>query len=261
MLARRLPGVLPPLDEHEALEVTRIHSVAGLLEPSHPLVASPPFRAPHHSASTAAIVGGGPRLRPGEASLAHRGVLLLDELAEFQRPALEALRQPLEDGVISVARAAGNVQFPARFQLVGTMNLCPCGARGDPNASCTCSAQRLARYRDKLSRALLDRFDLVVTVPRPRAVELQAGPSEASAVVRCRVLDARERLRQPPRRTTEADALLTRAVERLPLSGRGRARVARVAQTIAALAGADTVLPEHVAEAISYRSPADLVAP
>ncbi len=165
MLARRLPGILPPLEEEQALEVTRIHSVAGLVDPEHPLIGYPPFRAPHHSASTAAIVGGGPRLRPGEASLAHRGVLLLDELAEFQRPALEALRQPLEDGEILVARAAGSVRFPARFQLVGTMNLCPCGARGDPATQCTCSAPRLARYRDKLSRALLDRFDLVVTGP------------------------------------------------------------------------------------------------
>ena len=261
MLARRLPGILPPLREDEALEVTRIHSVAGLLDAAHPLVNEPPFRAPHHSASTAAIVGGGPRLRPGEASLAHHGVLLLDELAEFQRPALEALRQPLEDGVISVARAAGNVRFPARFQLIGTMNLCACGARGDPNLQCTCSAQRLARYRDKLSRALLDRFDLVVAMPRPRAIELAGGPGEASAPVRDRVCVARERLgRVAPPRDEAADAMLTRAVERLGLSGRGRARIARVARTIAALADDDAVRSEHMAEALSYRTPGQLTA-
>jgi magnesium chelatase family protein len=261
MLARRLPGILPPLEEEQALEVTRIHSVAGLVDPEHPLIGYPPFRAPHHSASTAAIVGGGPRLRPGEASLAHHGVLLLDELAEFQRPALEALRQPLEDGEISVARAAGTARFPARFQLVGTMNLCPCGARGDPGAQCSCSAQRLARYRDKLSRALLDRFDLVVTVPRPRATELAAAPSEDSGAVRARVCAARLlSAERRPRRTAEADVLLTRAVERLPLSGRGRAKVAGVAATIAALAVSESVLPEHVAEALAYRAPSELAA-
>jgi magnesium chelatase family protein len=261
MLARRLPGILPPLEEEQALEVTRIHSVAGLVDPDQPLIGYPPFRAPHHSASTAAIVGGGPRLRPGEASLAHRGVLLLDELAEFQRPALEALRQPLEDGELTVARAAGSVRFPARFQLLGTMNLCPCGARGDPGASCTCSAQRIERYRDKLSRALLDRFDLVVTVPRPRATDLQSDRGEGSDVVRARVVAARLRLAERlPARTDASDELLTRAVERLPLSGRGRAKVAAVARTIAALAAEDSVLPEHIAEALAYRAPADLAA-
>ncbi len=261
MLARRLPGILPPLDEQAALEVTRIHSVAGLLAPDQPLIEHPPFRAPHHSASTAAIVGGGPSIRPGEASLAHRGVLVLDELAEFARPALEALRQPLEDGFIAVARVAGRAVFPARFQLVATMNLCPCGARGDPAMACSCSAQRLAHYRDKLSRALLDRFDLVLTVPRARAFELTAPDGEPSAAVRERVLAARARLAAAPlRRVPEADTLLSNAVERLPLSGRGRARVARVARTIAALAGADAVLPEHVAEALAYRSPHELAA-
>jgi magnesium chelatase family protein len=261
MLARRLPGILPPLDGDAALEVTRIHSVAGVLPPEQPLVRTPPFRAPHHSASTAAIVGGGPGIRPGEASLAHRGVLLLDELAEFARPTLEALRQPLEDGVISIARAAGRAVFPARVQLVGTMNLCPCGARGDPGATCVCMAQRLAGYRAKLSRALLDRFDLVVAVPRPRAVELAAGPAEASSAVAVRVALAREALAiLPLRRTPDADALLSRAVDRLPLSGRGRARVARVARVIAALAGAERVEAEHLAEALAYRAPQELAA-
>jgi magnesium chelatase family protein len=261
MLARRLPGILPPLEEQAALEVTRIHSVAGLVDPDHPLIGYPPFRAPHHSSSTAAIVGGGPRLRPGEASLAHRGVLLLDELAEFQRPALEALRQPLEDGEILIARAAGSVRFPASFQLIGTMNLCPCGARGDPGANCSCPPQRIARYRDRLSRALLDRFDIVVTVPRPRATELQAGRGEPSVAVRERVVTARTRLCDaPPPRTPAADTMLTRAVDRLRLSGRGRAKVAGVAATIAALAGAEAVEPAHVAEALTYRAPDELAA-
>ncbi len=259
MLARRLPGILPPLDDAAALEVTRIHSVAGLLPPEQPLVRVPPFRAPHHSASTAAIVGGGPGIRPGEASLAHRGVLLLDELAEFARPTLEALRQPLEDGVVGIARAAGRAVFPARFQLVATMNLCPCGARGDAGASCTCTAQRLAAYRAKLSRALLDRFDLVVAMPRPRAVELAADASEGSAAVAERVARARALVAAAPlRRSPDADALLSRAVDRLPLSGRGRARVARVARTVAALASCEEVRAEHIAEALAYRSPQEL---
>jgi magnesium chelatase family protein len=262
MLARRLPGILPPLSADEALEVTRIHSVAGLVQAGRPLIVEPPFRAPHHSASTAAIVGGGPGPRPGEASLAHRGVLLLDELPEFVRPVLESLRQPLEDGVVSVARAAGQALFPARFQLVATMNLCPCGGRGDAGAECSCAPQRLAAFRAKLSRALLDRFDLVVAVPRPRGSELAAGPSESSDAVRARVVAARERLgKRPPRRSGAADELLTRAVERLPLSGRGRARVARVSRTIAALAGANEVGVEHVSEGLSYRAPAELSTP
>ncbi|HZD88040.1 MAG TPA: YifB family Mg chelatase-like AAA ATPase [Gaiellaceae bacterium] len=259
MLARRLPGILPPLAGDAALEVTRIHSVAGLVDREQPLVVRPPFRAPHHSASTAAIVGGGPGIRPGEASLAHHGVLLLDELAEFQRSALEALRQPLEDGCVAVARAAGRVLFPARFQLVATMNLCPCGGRGDPAAECSCSPQRLARYRDKLSRALLDRFDLVIALPRAPADELAGAAGEPSAIVRDRVVAGSRRLAaRPPRRDTEADELLRRAADRLHLSGRGYARVGRVAGTIAALADSDVVRPEHVAEALAYRSPQEL---
>jgi magnesium chelatase family protein len=259
MLARRLPGILPALDPAAALEATRIHSIAGLLPSGGGLLQTPPFRAPHHTASTAAVVGGGAAPRPGEATLAHHGVLLLDELPEFPRAVLEGLRQPLEDGTIAIARVGGRALFPARFQLVGTMNLCPCGGRGDAAVECTCSPKQLDRYRDKLSRALLDRFDLVVTLPRPRASELAAPPAEASADVQQRVVAARRILGgAPPTASREAQALLSRAVERLPLSGRGRARVARVAQTIAALASAPEAGPEHVAEALSYRSPAEL---
>jgi magnesium chelatase family protein len=259
MLARRLPGLLPPLTERESLVVTRIHSVARLLAPEHPLVEWPPVRAPHHSASSAALVGGGSPPRPGEATIAHHGVLLLDELPEFSRPALEALRQPLEDGVVTISRAEARATYPARFQLAATMNLCPCGGRGDPAAECACTAQRLAAFRDKLSRALLDRIDLVLLVPRARGEELAAEQGEASATVRERVTAAAAALRRcPPPLGREAEALLTRAVERLPLSGRGRARVVRVAQTVAALAGAPAVGTEHLAEALSYRVPREL---
>jgi len=263
MLARRLPGILPLLDDEGALEVTRIHSVAGVLPPGSGLVRVPPFRGPHHSASTAAVVGGGggaggPRV--GEVTLAHRGVLFLDELPEFARAALESLRQPLEDGNVTVVRVADRATFPARFQLVGTMNLCPCGARGVPGAACACTAQRLQRYRERLSQALLDRFDLVLAVPRSRGEELAGPPGERSDAVRGRVGAARERIRAaPPALSHEAGALLTRAVERLPLSGRGRARVATVAVSIAALGGAELVAPDHLAEALSYRPPRELV--
>jgi magnesium chelatase family protein len=259
MLARRLPGILPPLSVEQALQATRIHSVAGLLPSERPLVTKPPFRAPHHTSSTAAIVGGGRGPRPGEATLAHHGVLLLDELAEFARPALEALRQPLEDGTIAVARVNGRATFPARFVLVATMNLCPCGARGDPHADCACSPQRLAAYRDKLSRALLDRFDLLIQLPRARSSELSGSPGETSALVRARVEAASKRLEAGrPRMNAAAQELLARAVDTLPLSARGRARVTRVAGTIAGLAGRTEVGSEHLAEALSYRSPAEL---
>ena len=259
MLARRLPGILPALSDTTALEVTRIHSVVGLLAAGGGLIRTPPFRAPHHSASVAAVVGGGSPLRPGEVTLAHGGVLLLDELPEFPRAVLEALRQPLEDGAVAVARVGGRALFPARLQLVGTMNLCPCGARGDPGADCSCTPVRLDRYRERVSHALLDRFDLVVALPRPRAAELAASAAEPSAGVRGRVVAARDLLdAATPSLSPEARALLARAVERLPLSGRGRARVLRVARTIAALAGSHAVSTEHLAEALSYRSPSEL---
>ena len=262
MLARRLPGLLPLLGDDAALEVTRIHSVCGTLAPGAGLVRVRPFRAPHHTSSVAGLIGGGAgSLRPGEVSLAHRGILFLDELPEFQRPVLEALRQPLEDGVVSVARVAARAIFPARFQLVAAMNLCPCGGKGDAAAQCACTAERIQRYREKLSRALLDRFDLALTVPRPRGHELAGPAGERSSAVRSRVLEARAHLQATaPVRTSGADELLQRAAERIPLSGRGHARVARVAVTIAALAASESVLPEHVAEALSYRTPSELAA-
>ena len=261
MLARRLPGILPPLDDVAALEVTRIHSVAGTLPHASGLIRVPPFRAPHHAVSAAAVLGGGSGPRPGEVSLAHGGVLYLDELPEFPRPVLEGLRQPLEDGVVFIARVVGRAIFPARFQLIGTMNLCPCGARGDPAAACVCTPQRVERYRERLSRALLDRFDLALAVPRPRGVALAGEPAERSAPVRERVVAARARLvAGPPDLDEPASVLLTQAVERLGLSGRGRARVARVAATVAALAAAPRIGPEHVSEALSYRPPPELAA-
>lgn len=259
MLARRLPSILPPLTHEQALEVTRIHSIAGTLNGPRTLVAEPPFRAPHHGVSAPAIVGGGAIPRPGEISLAHHGVLFLDELPEFPRPVLEALRQPLEDGVVSVVRTGGRATFPARFRLVAAMNLCPCGARGDPMLDCSCAAAKVDAYRARVSRALLDRFDLIVAMPRPRSTELAGPAGEPSEEIRGRVADAASRLTEhAPTRTEAATTLLDRAVERLPLSGRGRARVARVSRTVAALGGSESVLPEHVAEALSYRPPRDV---
>jgi magnesium chelatase family protein len=260
LLAACLPGILPPLQPSEALEVSMVASVAGELNGGR-IRRRRPFRAPHHSASMPALVGGGLRVRPGEISLAHLGVLFLDELPEFQRPVLDSLRQPLETGAVSVARANTHGTFPARVQLVAALNPCRCGHLGDPALACSRAPRCAADYQARVSGPLLDRIDVVVLVPRPRAADLAAPPGEPSEAVLGRVLPARARLRERvPRRTPEADGLLTQAVERLPLSGRGRARVARVAATVAALGGAEQVEPEHVAEALSYRTPAELAA-
>jgi len=275
MLARRLPTILPDLTRDEALEATQLHSVAGLLA-GRGLLRERPFRAPHHSVSTAGLLGGGSTvLRPGEASLAHRGVLFLDELTEFRRDAIEALRQPLEDGAIVVTRAGGSVTFPARFTLVAAANPCPCGYAGDPRKHCRCRPDQHDRYRHKLSGPLLDRIDLRLTIPRLTKDELLGASSgELSSVVRDRVVAARERqrhryaalgissnadlpgplARRAARLSDDAEELLARAVEHLALTGRGFDRVIKVARTIADLHQADRVAHAHVSEALSYRT-------
>ncbi len=252
MLARRLPGILPPLEPAERLEVTRIHSAAGLLAPGT-LVRRRPFRAPHHSASAAALIGNA-RLRPGEVSLAHRGVLFMDELPEFTRPALEGLRMPLEERRVHLARAHGAVTLPADCIVVAAMNPCPCGMAGDPDRECTCSAVRRSAYLARISGPLLDRFDVRVEAPRAAA---HAAPGERSETVAGRVAAARQILAAgAPGLEPGATALLERAVSRLHLSGRGADRARRVAGTIAALAGADRAGEEHMAEALSFRGAA-----
>ena len=269
MLAARLPGLLPDLAPREALEVSMVHSVAGLLEGGR-LVTRPPFREPHHSASQAALTGGGARARPGEVSLAHRGVLFLDELPEFPRPALDSLRQPMETGRTTVSRVLAHVTYPARFQLVAAMNPCRCGYLGDAARECGRAPRCGEDYCNKLSGPVLDRIDLTVEVQPVSAAELARAPrGETSAVVAARVARARvaQRARygedgalcnaeadpQTVALAADAQALASQAMDRLRLSPRGYTRVIRVARTIADLVGAATVQRVHVAEALAYR--------
>jgi magnesium chelatase family protein len=270
MMARRVAGILPPLTFEEALEATTIHSVAGLLAPGTRLLAARPFRAPHHTISDVALVGGGQYPRPGEISLAHHGVLFLDEMPEFSRHVLEVLRQPLEEGCVRIARAARTAVFPARFMLIGAMNPCPCGYLGDPVKACRCSPQQIARYASRLSGPLRDRLDLTVPVGALSARELQHAPQgEPSAAVRDRVVAAQNRqtardgllnarlqgrrLRARTHLDEDARRLLEKAIVRLSLSARGYDRVLRVARTIADLDASDGVLASHVGEALQFR--------
>jgi magnesium chelatase family protein len=275
MLARRLPGILPDLSFAEALEVTQIHSVAGLLKNRGSLIADRPFRSPHHSASGPALVGGGSFPRPGEISLAHRGVLFLDELTEFKRDVLEFLRQPLEDGLVTISRARQSVSFPAQFTLVASTNPCPCGYYGDNIQACSCAPRQREQYWAKLSGPLMDRIDLQVAVNRLQPEEITGQPTgESTATVRDRVQVARQLAQQRFQGSAilcnaqmqskelqkwcaldEASRqLLEKAIERLGLSARASDRIIKVARTIADLAGDEQLKSSHIAESIQYRT-------
>ncbi len=274
LLARSMPSILPRMTVDEALEVTKIYSVAGMLPPDQPLIRHRPFRAPHHTISHAGLVGGGHWPRPGEISLAHRGVLFLDELPEFGQRVLEVLRQPLEDRVVSIARSTGTLSFPADFVLIAAMNPCPCGYYGDPMRECTCSATLVSRYQKRISGPLLDRIDIHVEVPRVEFEKLSdERRGEPSAAIRARVEAARERQRRRFQGTTlrcNADmrpaeirefcqvdeasrSLLGAAMRQLQMSARAYHRILKLARTIADLAGEERIQTPHIAEAIQYR--------
>ena len=273
MLAKRLPSILPPMTREETLEASELHSVAGLLTDGK-LLTSRPFRAPHHTISNVGLAGGGTRARPGELSLAHCGVLFLDELPEFSRSALEVLRQPLEDGVITISRASGSVTYPSRCMMVAALNPCPCGQFGVEGGRCFCSQADIARYLRRISGPLLDRIDLQVEVAPLSFDEISTPPAESSAAIRERVCAARERQVERFRGTgiasnsamghrqvaeycvlsPEAKEFLGGAYSAMRLSARSYDRLCKVARTIADLAGADVIAPEHLAEAVQYRA-------
>jgi magnesium chelatase family protein len=275
MLARRLPTILPTLSLEEAISTTKIHSICGLLSSGQALLATRPFRAPHHTISDAGLVGGGNIPRPGEVSLAHHGVLFLDELPEFKRHVLEVLRQPLEDGQVTIARAATSLTYPARFMLAAAMNPCPCGYATDPVKECSCTPLQIQRYLARISGPLLDRIDIHIDVPPLKHRELGGEPSgESSAAIRERVQRARQIQQERFRRSKaycnaqmstrqirkhcqvegEAKGLLDLAMERLGLSARAYDRILKVARTVADLEGAEGIQASHIAEAIQYRS-------
>ncbi len=275
MLARRIPSILPSPSLDEILEITRIHSVAGLLNPGKPLLKQRPFRSPHHSASTAGIIGGGKIPKPGEVSLAHKGVLFFDELPEYNREVLEALRQPLEDRTVTVTRAAATVSYPADFMFIGSMNPCPCGNYGDPRQECRCSPTQVFRYRSKLSGPLVDRIDIQVEVPGIKFEQLQQEEHcECSSKIRKRVESTRLKQRERYKRikvtsnarlrsrhfekhcplTSDARHLLHQSFQSLNLSMRAHDRIIKVARTIADLAGSEVIEAAHIAEAVQYRS-------
>jgi len=270
MLAARLPGLLPPLEPEEALVVTRLHSAAGLRNPGSGMMRERPFRAPHHSTTRAGLIGGGAPPRPGELSLAHHGVLFLDEFAEYPRSLLDALREPLETGVVHLTRASGHARFPARPLLVAAMNPCPCGWRGHPKRGCRCAPGDLARYAARVSGPVLDRLDIQIEVPALTSDELlRASLGEASIIVRDRVLAARERqatrgslnvmlpsaaLRECCALDAKARQLVADAVDRGGMSARAVHRAMRVARTIVDLEGAERLGAVHLAEALQYRA-------